>query len=104
ARRRALGLLPARLPAAGSRARQAVPRPLPRQAPGATCHWPPTVLRRSSRINRSTRLPPSPGAAAQAEVGRVRQATLRRAPSSARLSVAIHASRRHLEPALDLAR
>ena len=89
ARRRALDPVPCRLPAAGSRARQAVPAAVPHRAARPAHRRAAQLLRRPCRPGGRPRLPPSPGAAAQDEVGGVREAAVLRAGGGARLLGAI---------------
>lgn len=96
--------LPRQIPAAGSRARQAVPAAALGVTPTATCDRPRPILRRPGWPERSTCLLPPRDAAPREAVGRLRQAAVFRAAGSTRLFVAIHPLRRYLQPSADRAR
>ena len=86
------GLLPA-----GARALAPVPPAVPRRSRRAQRRRPPGLLRRSVSPRRRQGVRRRARAPASLRMGRLRQAALRRAEGGARLSVALHPSRRHLE-------
>ena len=85
------------VPLAGARAGQAVPPPVPHSADGAAQGRAARLLRQPRAPRRPPRLPAPPGTGQEEELGRLRQAAVRRARDGARLSVALHPSGRDLE-------
>src|SRR5271154_2679235 len=87
----------ARLLPAGARPLAPVPPPLSRTLRRAQRGRPPGLLRRSGAARRQARFRRRARAFAPLRVGRLRQATLRRAESRARLSLSLHPPRRDLQ-------
>ena len=101
ARRRALGVVPARLLPAGARALAPVPTAVPGEAARRTPGRPPEVLRRSRRSRRRAGVRGLSGTATPSRMGGLCQAPVRRATGRAGLSVALHPPRRHRQQPAD---
>jgi site-specific recombinase XerD len=93
-----MDLVPARLPRARQGARAAVPGQLPRDANRRAFRRPIEVLQHPCRARRQANLQEVPGTAAPNQMGRLLQTAVRRTRAGAALSLALHTSRRHLEP------
>src|SRR5271165_3563113 len=104
ARRAALDIFASGLPPAGAGAGRAVPPPVPHPADRAPCGRTTCLLRHPGRSGRPPPFPASPRCSQEEAVGRLCQATVRRPRGRARLSLALHSSGRHLEPASDRVR
>jgi len=104
ARWHALGVVPPEVLSAGVGSLTPIPTIVPGQAPRCSPGWTPRVLRRPRRARRAASLGGLPRAATQDRVGGLRQEAVRWTTGRARLSVALHPPRRHLQSPTDLSR
>ena len=104
ARRTALGVVPARFLPPGARALAPVPPAVPQDARRRAQGRPPRLLRRPRRTRRHQSIRRLPRTAAQGRVGGLCQEAVRRTAGRARLSLALHPPRRHLQQPADLSR